>query len=652
MADVLISDLTADTSPTSDDLMETLNDPAGTPASKKVTLGNAITKAHGLSDSTVVGVASGVLTSGTDVAVADGGTGASTASNARTNLGLAIGTDVQAYDADLTALAGDFTSPTTTVAAKLAFREGTDNGTNKITVAGVASVSSDKTLTLPDATDTLVGKATTDTFTNKTIDANGTGNSISNLEVADFATGVVDTDLSSVSASDDTLASAKAIKSALDGKQALDSDLTTIAGLTATTNNMIQSVSSAWASRTPTQVTATLDAMVGDSGSGGTKGLVPAPSAGDSGKYLKGDGTWGTVSGSGDMVLADVQSVIGLKTFDKDKMAMKGTSTGVTTISTANTSASNYTITMPAATTTLVGTDTTDTLSNKTFTAPALGTPASGTLTNCTSLPIAGLTASTSTAIGVGSIELGHASDTTITRTGAGAIAVEGTAVLLSGGALGTPSSGTLTNATGLPIAGLTASTSTALGVGSIELGHASDTTIARVSAGVASIEGVNILTVAGGTLTGNITLGENTSIALNPAGSADGKYSGITVTGTGGATIAFGDLVTLDKDDSRWELVDISVAAAATGDARGVIGVAVTSSTDGNPITVLLQGIVRADANFPALTIGAAVYASTTGDIVVTQPTTTDHVIRIVGHAMTADEIYFNPSPTWITHT
>lgn len=69
------------------------------------------------------------------------------------------------------------------------------------------------------------------------------------------------------------------------------------------------------------------------------------------------------------------------------------------------------------------------TMSNKTFVAPVLGTPASGTLTNCTGLPVAGITASTSTALGVGSIELGAASDTTIARVSAGVISVEGATV-------------------------------------------------------------------------------------------------------------------------------------------------------------------------------------------------------------------------------
>lgn len=55
---------------------------------------------------------------------------------------------------------------------------------------------------------------------------------------------------------------------------------------------------------TATQATAILNNFVGDSGSGGTKGLVPAPAAGDaaSNKFLSANGSWIVPPGAGDVV--------------------------------------------------------------------------------------------------------------------------------------------------------------------------------------------------------------------------------------------------------------------------------------------------------------------------------------------------------------
>jgi hypothetical protein len=54
------------------------------------------------------------------------------------------------------------------------------------------------------------------TLTNKTFDANASGNVISNLEVADFASGVIDTDISLAANLDTKLATQKAVKTYVD----------------------------------------------------------------------------------------------------------------------------------------------------------------------------------------------------------------------------------------------------------------------------------------------------------------------------------------------------------------------------------------------------------------------------------------------------
>jgi hypothetical protein len=136
------------------------------------------------------------------------------------------------------------------------------------------------------------------------------------------------------------------------------------------------------------------------------------------------------------------------------------------------------------------------------------------------------------------------------------------------GGALGTPSSGTLTNCTGLPLSGVTDSTTEALGVGSLELGHATDTTLTRASAGVVAIEGVNILTTA-------------TGAAL--AGSASQTFDVAMPTAT--------------TDAARAEMVSFmpSVASAATVDIFGAAGATIdlTGTTTVTGLTACLAAQV-----------------------------------------------------------
>lgn len=72
------------------------------------------------------------------LAIADGGTGATDAGGARTNLGLAIGTNVQAWDSDLDTLSGMQTGAATALAALTSTEVGIIDGSTSATATTLA----------------------------------------------------------------------------------------------------------------------------------------------------------------------------------------------------------------------------------------------------------------------------------------------------------------------------------------------------------------------------------------------------------------------------------------------------------------------------------------------------------------------------------
>lgn len=141
-----------------------------------------------------------------------------------------------------------------------------------------------------------------------------------------------------------------------------------------------------------------------------------------------------------------------------------------------------------------------------------------------------------------------------------------------------------------------------------------------------------------------------NKTISHTVEPGTDDTYTGENMTGlNAGDTIAQWDAVYLDSSSGRWEFTDADAAATAGG---VLVGLAAAAGTDGNPLTVVLRGVIRNDG-WTWTTVGAPLYLSTSpGAITQTAPSGTDDVIRVVGYVLSDDCIYFNPSNDWITHT
>ena len=221
------------------------------------------------------------------------------ASTARTTLGLAIGTNVQAYDAELAAIAGLTSAadrlPYFTGSGAAALATFTSYGRSIVAVADEAAL---KTLINAEAgvdfqayDADLAAIAGLTSAADKGIHFTGAGAAATHDLTAFARTLLDDADASTARS---TLG--VAIGSAV---QAWDADLDAIAALAPSQGSFLVRGASAWEAMAGITAVQWLPAFTGSNGGSpdlGSKGLVPAPTAADNGRFLKGDGTWADVS--------------------------------------------------------------------------------------------------------------------------------------------------------------------------------------------------------------------------------------------------------------------------------------------------------------------------------------------------------------------
>lgn len=144
--------------------------------------------------------------------------------------------------------------------------------------------------------------------------------------------------------------------------------------------------------------------------------------------------------------------------------------------------------------------------------------------------------------------------------------------------------------------------------------------------------------TLGGGSDDIKVVLRENTT---------DGTWNGITLNRTCAAATAFGVPVYID---SNGKAAKANAAAASTMPAIGLVVVAAASPDD--PCTILTHGTITEDdwtwtaGNKIYVDDSAAgVLTATVGDV-----SGTDHVVQIMGIALSDDTVFVNPSLTTIT--
>lgn len=229
-----------------------------------------------------------------------------------------------------------------------------------------------------------------------------------------------------------------------------------------------------------------------------------------------------------------------------------------------------------------------------------------------------------------------------------------------------------------------------------VNVGHATDTTITRVSAGVIAVEWVTVPTISSTSTFSNktIALGSNTlsgtkaqfdtactdwnflytdnigssvqaydadtakldvaqtrtakqtfdEIGIDSIPDTDHTATWPTTSVTSGATVTAFQVCMLQAD-GKFDPADASAVATA----NGMLVLALEAKNDTEAMQVALPWAFVRDDTW-AWTVGGIIYLSeTTGDMTQTAPTTTGAIVRILWYALSADVVYFAPSMDFI---